>query len=82
MALNEAHHCAAGANVRRIIARGVLTLTFPCAVLMTYWQLIPDRRWIRFDIANIALLCLMSFGMFLHADVWKSERGNRTGQDS
>ena len=60
--LNEAHR-STGTDVRRIIARSVLVFTLPCALLMTYWQLIPDRRWLRLDILNIALLYLMSYGM-------------------
>ncbi len=61
--LNEAQRSASG-NVHRVVARGVLAFTLPCALLMTYWQLIPDRRWFRLDILNIALLYLMSYGMF------------------
>jgi hypothetical protein len=60
---------AANADARRIVARGVLSLTVPCAVLMGYWQIIPERRWIRLDIANIALLCFVSYGMFLQSDL-------------
>ena len=70
--LNEAHR-SASADVRRIIARGVLVFTLPCALLMTYWQIIPNGRWIRLDIANVALLYMMSYGMFTHAGIW--ERG-------
>jgi hypothetical protein len=66
--LYEAHR-SANADVHRIVARGVLSLTVPCALLMTYWQLIPERRWIRLDIADIALLCLISYGMLLQGDV-------------
>jgi hypothetical protein len=62
-------HRSASADVRRTVARGVLALTAPSALLMTYWQLIPERRWIRLDIANIALLCLVSYGMFLESDL-------------
>lgn len=66
-------HRSASSEVRRIVARGVLTLTVPCALLMTYWQLIPPRRWIRLDIADIALLCFISYGMLLEA---------RSGEDA
>ena len=66
--LYEAHR-SANADVRRTVARGVLSLTVPCALLMTYWQLIPERRWIRLDIADIALLCLISYGMVVQGDV-------------
>jgi multisubunit Na+/H+ antiporter MnhG subunit len=63
--LHEAHRSASAA-VRRIVARGAVVLTLPCALLMTYWQIVPDGRWFRLDIANIALLYLISYGMFLH----------------
>lgn len=49
---------------RRIVARGVLAVTLPCALLMTYWQIAPDRRWFRLDIANAVLLYAMSYGLF------------------
>jgi len=65
--LHEAHRSAEPA-LRRGVARGVLALTLPCALLMTYWQIIPDRRWIRLDMVNIALLYLMSVGMFLESE--------------
>ena len=71
--LNEAHR-SASADVRRIVARGVLAFTLPCALLMTYWQIIPDRRWIRLDIANILLLYFMSYGSFLRSDLWRPRR--------
>ena len=70
--LNEAHRSASD-DVRRIVARGVLACTLPCALLMTYWQIIPDGRWFRLDVANVVLLYLISWGMFLHGGVW--ERG-------
>jgi len=66
--LYEAHR-SGNADARRIVARGVLSLTVPCVVLMGYWQIIPERRWIRLDIANIALLCFVSYGMFLQSDL-------------
>ena len=72
--LHEAHS-SASADVRRIVARGVLAFTLPCALLMTYWQIISDGRWFRLDIANVALLYTMSYGMFLHADLL--ERGRQ-----
>ena len=79
--LNEAHR-SAGADVRRIVARGVLAFTLPCALLMTYWQIIPDRRWTRFDIANIALLFMISYGMFLHGRIWERGRLARARRES
>ena len=54
--------------MRRIVARGVLSLTGPSALLLSYWQINPERRWIRLDIVDIALLCFISYGMFLQAD--------------
>jgi hypothetical protein len=63
--LNEAHRSASEA-VHRIVACGTLAFTLPCALLMTYWQIMPDGRWFRLDIANIAFLYMMSYGMFLH----------------
>ena len=60
--LNEAHRVSDPA-LRRAVARGVLALTVPCALLMMYWQLIPDRRWTRVDIGNILLLLLVSYGL-------------------
>ena len=72
--LYEAHR-STNADVRRIVARGVLSFTVPCALLMAYWQVIPHRRWIRLDIANIVLLCFVSFGMFLQGAA--SRRGPR-----
>ena len=66
--LNEAHRTV-NAGVRRIVARGVLAFCLPCALLMIYWQIIPDRRWFRLDIANILLLCIMSVVMFPRSDL-------------
>jgi drug/metabolite transporter (DMT)-like permease len=68
--LNEAHR-AKSADVRRIAAISVLSATLPCAFLMTYWQIIPDRQWSRLDIMNILFLYLMSYGMFLHSGLWR-----------
>jgi drug/metabolite transporter (DMT)-like permease len=65
--LNEAHR-STSSDLRRIVARSVLAFTLPCALLMTYWQFIPDRRWFRLDIANIVLLYLMAFGMLLRGE--------------
>ena len=61
--LNEAHG-STSADVRRCVARGVIALALPGALLMTYWQIIPDRRWFRLDIINITLLYLVAYGMF------------------
>jgi hypothetical protein len=72
--LNEAHR-AANRDVRRVVARGALACTLPCALLMTYWQIIPNGRWIRLDIANIILLYAISYGMWLHGGLpWRASR--------
>lgn len=57
--LNEVHR-SGNRVAQRIVGLGVLCFTLPCAVLMTYWQLLPERRWIRLDIINILLLCAIS----------------------
>ena len=64
--LLDAAHRSISADLRRAAARAALTLTIPSAVLMTYWQLIPDRLWLRLDVANILLLLVMSYGLFKH----------------
>jgi len=71
--LNEAHR-SGEPDLRRGVARGVLALTLPCALLMTYWQIIPDRRWVRLDIVNVVLLYLMSVGMFLQSELRRPQR--------
>ena len=45
---------------KRVVGRGMLAFALPCALLMTYWQVIPDRRWTRLDIINIVLLYTIS----------------------
>jgi len=67
--LNEAHRSASGA-VRRSIAVGVLVFTIPCAALMTYWQIVPDRHWFRLDILNILLLIVISYGLYSRPEVF------------
>jgi hypothetical protein len=64
--LFEAHR-SASADVRRAVARGVLALTVPSVLLLGYWQIIPERRWIRLDIVDIALLCFVTYGMYSRA---------------
>ena len=71
--LNAAHG-SSNPEARRIIARGVLVFTVPCALVMTYWQIIPDGRWNRLDIANIVLLVVMSYGLFVQSDLWWRRR--------
>lgn len=58
--LLEQAHRSSSHEARRVAANGVLTFTVPCVFLMTYWQLIPDRRWTRFDLGNIGLLLIIS----------------------
>jgi len=70
VALNEAHR-SGDVGVHRTVARFVLAFAVPCAVLMTYWQIMPDRRWSRLDILTIVLLCLVSFGMFRQSGLWR-----------
>ena len=41
--------------------------TVSCALLMTYWQIIPDGRWNRLDIGNIFLLSVMSYGLYMES---------------
>lgn len=70
--LNEAHR-SKSPQVRRVVARAALAFTLPCALLMTYWQLIPDRRWIRLDIINILLLYVMSFGLLVESKLLRQK---------
>ncbi len=73
--LNAAHRTS-NSEVRRIVARGVLMLALAIAIVMTYWQIIPDGQWNRLDIANIVILLVMSYGLFkqsgLRIDLWRS----------
>ena len=64
--LNEGHRSPSEA-VHSAVARGVLAFSLPCALLMTYWQLIPDRLWFRLDIFNLTLLYVISYGMLTKA---------------
>jgi hypothetical protein len=66
--LLDGAHRSVSVDVRRNVARGVLAFTLPCGLLMTYWQLIPDPRWFRLDLANVALLFTISYGMFRHGE--------------
>jgi hypothetical protein len=59
--LNDVHR-GCDPTARRLVARGVLAFALPCALLMTYWQIIPDRRWFRLDILNTLLLYAISCG--------------------
>jgi hypothetical protein len=62
--LLDAAHRSASSEVRRSVAYGVVAFALPCALLMTYWQIIPERRWFRLDILNIMALYVMAFGLF------------------
>ena len=44
---------------------------------MTYWQIIPDRRWFRFDIVNILLLYAISYASYLMS--YQAKGGAKTG---
>jgi predicted secreted protein len=67
--LLEAAHRSSNPELRRTIARGVLVFTLPCALLMTYWQLIPDGRWNRLDVINVVLLYVMSYALFVESEL-------------
>ncbi|MBT5774154.1 MAG: hypothetical protein HOH95_07230 [Dehalococcoidia bacterium] len=67
--LLEAAHRSSNAEVRRTIARGVLISTLGCALLMTYWQLIPDGRWNRIDVINVVLLYGISYVLFVESEL-------------
>ncbi len=74
--LDQAHR--SGNDVaRRVVARGVIACTVPCAVLMSYWQLTPEPRWTRFDIGNIALLAITAIVLFSASTT--SERQSSNG---
>lgn len=75
-------HRSESFEVKGVVAVSILSCALPCALLMTYWQLIPDRRWIRLDVMNIFLLYLMSLGMFLHIRQWRRKRGLARGEQS
>ncbi len=77
----DAAHRTSSAEARRIIARGVLLLTVAIAIVMTYWQIIPDGRWNRLDLLNIAILLMMAYGMFGKSGWWGSLRRSTTGAD-
>ena len=67
--LLEAAHRSSNAELRRTIARGVLISTLGCALLMTYWQLIPDGRWNRIDVINVVLLYGMSYVLLVEGEL-------------
>ncbi len=67
--LLEAAHRTTDPELRRTIARGVLVFTLPCAVLMTYWQLLPDGRWNRLDLINAVLLYGMSYVLIVEGEL-------------
>ncbi len=58
---------SANQELRQTIARGVLIVTFSGALVMTYWQIIPDGRWNRLDLANAAILYALSYGLLMNS---------------
>ena len=74
--LDQAHR-SANDVARRVVARGVLAFTVPCVLLMTYWQIIPDRRWTRFDLGNIGLLFIISCVLFAASRARKPEAAEK-----
>jgi hypothetical protein len=70
--LLDGAHRSADAGLHRLVARSTLVVTVPSALLLTWWQLIPDRRWIRLDIVDILLLALVSYGLFRRSGLWNS----------
>ena len=70
--LLESAHRSSGSEVRRVVALGTFAFTMPCALLMTYWQIIPERRWFRLDILNVVLLYAMAFAMLVPSGLWPS----------
>ena len=59
-ALLESAHRSDGEALRRTTARVVLAFAVPCAVIMAWWQLVPDPRWSRWDLVNVGLLVLLA----------------------
>jgi cytochrome bd-type quinol oxidase subunit 2 len=70
----NAAHTSKNAEMKRSVAHGMLLFTLPCALVMTYWQVIPDGRWNRLDIVNIMVLYLMSYGLFVNSGRWKKDK--------
>ena len=72
----NATHGTSNPEARHIIARGVLMLSLALAIVITYWQIIPDGRWNRLGIANIAILLVVSYGIFAQSGLrigrWRS----------
>jgi hypothetical protein len=66
--LNAAHR-SSNAELRRAIARGGLIITVSYALMLTYWQLIPDGPWNRLDIVNAVLLYVLSYGLFMNSEL-------------
>jgi drug/metabolite transporter (DMT)-like permease len=69
--LLNAAHASTNEEMKRTVARAQLIFNVPCALIMTYWQIIPDERWNRLDIANIVILCILSYGMFLNSGLMR-----------
>jgi hypothetical protein len=72
--LLNAAHGSKSEELRRIVARGVLFFTVPCAAIMAYWQVIPDGRWNRLDIGNVVILGVLSSGLLAESAVGRRKR--------
>lgn len=64
--LHTAHRSSDEA-LRQAVARGALIFILPAALLLTYWQLLPDGPWNRLDLPNAVILWVMSYGLFLQS---------------
>lgn len=71
--LLNAAHTSTNEEMKRTVARAHLIFTVTCALLMTYWQIIPDGRWNHLDIANIVILFIVSYGMFINSGLMRKE---------
>jgi drug/metabolite transporter (DMT)-like permease len=71
--LLDAAHSSTNEEIKRIAAKTALIFYVPCILIMIYWQIIPDGRWNRLDIGNIVILCILSYGMFLHSGLMKKK---------
>ncbi len=70
--MNAAHN-SQSLEFRQSAARGMLIFSLPCAIVMTYWQIIPDGRWNRLDIINIFFLYLMSYGLLMNSGLFRKD---------
>jgi hypothetical protein len=70
----NAAHISQSMEFKQSAARGMLIFSLPCAIISTYWQIIPDGRWNRLDIINIFLLFLMSYGLLMNSGLFKKDK--------